>query len=87
MSVITLKEFYEKAVQDPALGRKLATLSREFHEKLRALAAEAGYELAEATPLSDEEASGAAGGRWSIYDDLDDSWWPEYYRTHFGKEI
>ena len=62
MSGISRKEFYEKAMQDPALGEKLAALSREFDEKLRALAAGAGFELEEARPLSDEETGGVAGG-------------------------
>ena len=62
MSGISRKEFYEKAMQDPALGEKLAALSREFDEKLRALAAGAGFELEEAQPLSDEDAADAAGG-------------------------
>ena len=62
MNKISLKEFYEKAAQDPALGEKLAALSRELDEKLRALAAGAGFELEDALPLSDEEAADAAGG-------------------------
>ena len=65
MSGISLKEFYEKAAQDPALDEKLKALSRELAEELRALAAGAGYELEETVPLSDEEAADAAGGeKW-----------------------
>ena len=62
MSSISLKEFLEKAAQDPELGEKLAALTLKYDEKLRALAAGAGFELEEPRPLSDEEASGAAGG-------------------------
>ena len=62
MSSISLKEFYEKAAQDPALDEKLKALSRELAEELRALAAGAGYELGEDQPLSDEEAETATGG-------------------------
>ena len=62
MGVISRKEFFERAAQDPALGEKLEALSREFDEKLRALAAQEGFELEEVQPLSDEEAAGTVGG-------------------------
>ena len=62
MSTISMEEFLEKSAQDPELGEKLAAILQKHDEKVRALAAQAGYELEEAVPLSDEEAEAAAGG-------------------------
>lgn len=60
--MFSLNAFYEKAGQNPKLGEKLATLSHEYDEKLRALTADEGFELDEVQPLIDEQASAADGG-------------------------
>ena len=78
MSTISLKEFMEKAVQDPELGKKIAALFQEHNEKVRALVAQEGYELNEGMqPLSDEEAASAAGGGYETFD------WNQLYETAF----
>ena len=62
MTGITLKEFFAKAAENEELKTKLKELNAKMNSDLKNLAAEYGYELSEATALSDDALDQATGG-------------------------